>query len=91
MINTNDFEDMYNGLIVTVESEMELVEKGLTKRSKQQLKTIMYDLNKMNDTRDSKLFVPSYPRFIVDSWDFSDTLGIELLKLYELYKKIKNQ
>ncbi|GAU76355.1 hypothetical protein [Fusibacter sp. 3D3] len=91
MIRVKEFEDKYIELIQTVESEMDLVRKGLKDKSNQQLKTIIFDLNKMNNIRDSNQFVPSYPRFIVDSWDFSDSLGIELLKFYELYKKIKNR
>lgn len=30
----------------------------------------------------------SYPRIIIDSWDYSDQLGVELVELAELYKKI---
>ena len=90
MIKVKEFEAKYIELVQTVESELDLVKKGLNERSSQQLKTIIIDLNKMNDIRDSNQFLPSYPRFIVDSWDFSDSLGIELLRFYELYKKIKN-
>ncbi len=90
MIRVKEFEDKYIELIQTVESELDLANNGLKERSNQQLKTIIIDLNKMNDIRDSNQFLPSYPRFIVDSWDFSDSLGIELLKFYEIYKKIKN-
>ncbi|MPM65191.1 hypothetical protein SDC9_112083 [bioreactor metagenome] len=90
MIRVKEFEDKYSELIQTVESELDLVNKGLKEKSNQQLKSIISDLNKMNAIRDSNQFLPRYPRFIVDSWDFSDLLGIELLKFYELYKKIKN-
>ncbi|CYU60420.1 hypothetical protein [Streptococcus suis] len=31
---------------------------------------------------------PSFPKVIVDSWDFDDDLGSELLELYQLYKRI---
>ena len=30
-----------------------------------------------------------FPRFIVDSWDYQDKLGLELLDLAELYKRCK--
>lgn len=33
-------------------------------------------------------FSPSFPKVIVDSWDFDDDLGSELLELYQLYKRI---
>lgn len=90
MINTKKFEDKYNELIFIVENEIEMVEKGVSKRSSQQLKTIVHDMNKMNEIRGAKQYVPSFPRFIVDSWDFNDSLGLELLKLFELYKRMKS-
>ncbi len=89
MINEKEFGDKYLELIQIVENELDLVNKGLNKRSSQQLKTIIIDLKKMNIIKDLNQFMPSYPRFIVDSWDFDDLLGIELLKFYELYKKIQ--
>ncbi|MFD1337147.1 hypothetical protein ACFQ4N_16515 [Oceanobacillus iheyensis] len=36
----------------------------------------------------SKNHSPSYPRMIVDYWDFQSQLGKELLELYELYKEL---
>ncbi len=33
-------------------------------------------------------FVPSYPRIIVDMWDFNSKLGERLLNLYDMYKKV---
>lgn len=90
MIKIKEFEEKYIELFETVESEMEFVKKGLKKRSIQQLETIINDIKIMNKIKDSNLFLPSYPRFIIDSWDYSDSLGIELLKFNELYRKIKN-
>lgn len=37
---------------------------------------------------ESKSHIPSYPRVITDTWNFNSELGIQLLDLYELYKKI---
>ncbi|WP_332651818.1 hypothetical protein [Lysinibacillus sp. 54212] len=37
---------------------------------------------------ESKSHIPSYPRAIVDSWDFNSELGKQLLDLYEVYKKL---
>ena len=50
-----------------------------------QLQTILTELQKSNT---QKNIILSYPRIIVDSWDYSDQLGMELLGLAELYKKI---
>lgn len=33
-------------------------------------------------------YIPSYPRVIVDTWDYSSELGKQLLDLYEIYKKL---
>ena len=48
-------------------------------------KTILTELQKSNM---QKNVILSYPRIIVDSWDYSDQLGMELLELEELYRKI---
>ena len=37
----------------------------------------------------SKYVKLSYPRIIIDSWDFQDKLGMELLDLAELYEHWK--
>lgn len=33
-------------------------------------------------------FSPSYPRIIVDSWDLNDKLSEDLMRLYQVYRKI---
>ncbi|MBF0786840.1 MULTISPECIES: hypothetical protein [unclassified Streptococcus] len=33
-------------------------------------------------------FFPTYPRIIIDSWNFDDELELELLRLNEYYKRI---
>jgi len=33
-------------------------------------------------------YIPSYPRVIVDTWDYSSELGKQLLDLYEIYKTL---
>lgn len=62
--------------------EMENVKKGLGKKNLVQLSAILKELEK---TLDNKCLPLSYPRIIVDSWDFQDKLGMELLNLAELY------
>ena len=59
-----------------IELEIEKVKVG---------QTILTELQKSNT---QKNIILSYPRIIVDSWDYSDQLGMELLGLAELYKKI---
>lgn len=69
-----------------VKSEIENIKKGLSKKNLVQLGMILEELEKMLN---SKCLPLSYPRIIVDSWDFHDKLGMELLDLAELYKHWK--
>ena len=66
-------------------SEIEKVKEGQGKKSMIQLQTILKELQSSSKIKNINL---CYPRFIVDSWDYSDQLGIDLLELAELYKKI---
>lgn len=66
--------------------EMENIKRGLSKKNSAQLSVILEELEKMLN---SKCLPLSYPRIIVDSWDFQDKLGMELLRLAELYKDWK--
>ena len=66
-------------------SEIEKAKEGQGKKSIIQLQTILKELQSSSKIKKMNL---CYPRFIVDSWDYSDQLGIDLLELAELYKKI---
>lgn len=66
-----------------VRSEMENIKKGHSKKNLVQLGVILEELDKMLN---NKCLPLSYPRIIVDSWDFRDELGMELLDLAKLYK-----
>lgn len=46
-------------------------------------------LEELEQTLNNKCLPLSYPRIVVDSWDFQDKLGMELLDLAELYKRWK--
>ncbi len=69
-----------------VRSEMENINRGISKKNLVQLNVILEELEK---TLNNKCLSLSYPRIIVDSWDFQDKLGMELLDLAELYKRWK--
>ncbi len=43
----------------------------------------------LENMMNNKCLTLCYPRIIVDSWDFNDDLGLELLDLAELYKRWK--
>ena len=68
-----------------IELEIEKIKVGQSKKNMVQLQTILAELQKSNM---QKNVILSYPRIIVDSWDYSDELGVELLELAELYRKI---
>lgn len=67
-----------------IKLEMENIKKGIGKKNLVQLNVILEELEK---TLNNKCLPLSYPRIIVDSWDFQDKLGMELLDLAELYKR----
>lgn len=64
--------------------EIEKVKRGQSKKNMLQLQTILRELQ---NSCGGKKAVLSYPRMIIDSWDYSDQLGIELIQLAELYNK----
>ena len=68
-----------------IKLEIEKVKMGQSKKNMVQLQTILTELQKK---KKKKNVILSYPRIIVDSWDYSDQLGMELLELEELYRKI---
>ena len=68
-----------------IEVEIVKVKEGQSKRNMVQLQTILIELQASSRQRNVTL---GYPRIIIDSWDYSDQLGVELVELAELYKKI---
>lgn len=83
-------EDKYKKKNVDIQKriirEMEYVKKGQSQKNYVQLRNILEELENMLN---NKCLILCYPRIIVDSWDFNDDLGIELLDLAELYKRWK--
>ena len=68
-----------------VKEEIEKVKEGQSERNIVQLQTILTELQTSSR---QKNIILSYPQIIIDSWDYSDYLGMELVELAELYKKI---
>lgn len=66
--------------------EMESVKNGQSKKNYEQLDSILKELKSTLNCTSLPLL---YPRIIVDSWNFNDVLGLELLDLAELYKRWK--
>lgn len=77
-----------NNLIMQnkVKEEIEKATNGTSSKNLSQLNTILEELIKMLS---EKQLPVRFPRFIVDSWDYQDKLGLELLDLAELYKRCK--
>lgn len=81
-------DNLYREIKMKIQQEISEERKEGSKKSKQQLLTIMDEITKMSEIRNDKEFLPGYPRFIIDSWDFTDPLGIELINLFDIYKKL---
>lgn len=87
---TIKFESKAEDIIKKIKDEInEHRNNRVNYSSEAQLEKFINEVNKMLDVPTSKDFTPSFPRAIVDSWDFNNTLGLELLDLFELYKKAK--
>lgn len=69
-----------------IKSEMKNIEKGVSEKNFVQLSIILKELEK---TLNNKCLSLTYPRIIVDTWNFQDKLGKDLLDLAELYKHWK--
>ncbi len=65
--------------------EIELIKSGHSNKNVEQIKTILYDVENMDIIRNSKLYRPVFDKIIIDSWDYSDGLGIKLLRLFKVY------
>lgn len=81
----DNFYKMNIELQTKVSDEIDKVTKGLSKKSISQLQIILKELYSMER---SKGLIISYPRIIIDSWDYSDSLGMELVDFAGLYKKL---
>ena len=73
-----------------VNQELALTEAGENSRDAQQLRLVQKELSQMELALDPKVFLPVYPRMIVDGWDFSDPLGEALTDVWELYKGLSS-
>ena len=69
-----------------VKEEIEKVRGGVSNKNINQLYKVLDELIKMTDEKQLSV---NFPRFVVDSWDYQDKLGIELLDLAALYKRLK--
>ena len=63
--------------------EIEKVKRGQSEKNILQLQGILKELQ---DSRTNNNIPLYYPHIIADSWDYSDTLGIELMELAEVYR-----
>ena len=89
-INPLKFEGKGNQLNNKIDSVINNHKSGIDNlSSERQLGKIKLEINKMIEVKSSREFTPSFPRIIVDTWDFNTGLGTELLSFFELYKKVK--
>lgn len=69
-----------------IEMELEYIHQGKSKKNICQLQCILSELKRAEHTYGNTFY---FPRFIIDSWDYSDELGVDLMELVDLYKKLK--
>ena len=69
-----------------VEEEIIKVQKGKSAKNINQLNSILNELKGSLNKRGLKL---SFPRMIIDSWDYNDKLGLELIQLSEMYMQVE--
>lgn len=86
-MNLEEFISRKNLLQQKLLSEIDKVNNGLSQKNVVQLNSILSELQNCPDCGE-KL---KYPHIIIDSWDYSDPLGLELLEFAELYTKIQSQ
>lgn len=87
-MNVTNFQEMLEETRALVKGNLVNRDKCPSYMSEKQLMFILAELDKMERTRNIHLFYPYYPRGIADSWDYSNPLGIKLLELLELYRKL---
>lgn len=76
-------------VLMAIEEELLAHENGKVHTSNLvQLEKIKWELECMRQKLSHILFTPTYPRMIVDSWDYTNKLGNELLDVYETYLKL---
>ena len=75
-----------NNLIMQSKIKEE-IEKVMNEKSCKNLNQLNIILDELNKMLEKKQLPVNFPRFIVDSWDYQDKLGLELLDLVSLYKK----
>lgn len=85
MSKIQEFREKNQELQKIVLDEINKTENGATSRNIHQLRTILKELLMMEQQYGVAL---SYPHIITDSWDYSDVLGNELMKLASMYKRI---
>lgn len=84
-MSIEEYKKRNNILQEKVRAEIEEVKRGQSAKNLFQLQGILEELKNSSVQKNISLY---YPRVIVDSWDYSDRLGIELMELAALYEKI---
>ncbi|MDD2401768.1 MAG: hypothetical protein PHD60_06135 [Clostridia bacterium] len=76
-------------MIKEIDDEIDAHKKGVgTEGTEKQLEIIKREIGKMKFILNSREFNPSYPRIIVDSWDYNSELANKLLDIAEKYRKV---
>lgn len=88
MTRAEEFKKKNRELQQIISEEIHKAESDATKANAFQLKAIFKELLMMEREYGRAL---SYPHIIIDSWDYCDPLGKQLMELASLYKKAANK
>lgn len=68
--------------------EKQLINNGGSTIPLKHIENVLTEIDKMKNNMSPEIFIPYYPRGIVESWDFNNKLGSDLLELASLYMKL---
>ena len=83
------FDNMFDEVLKLLDEEIIKAEQKIINKPIMQLRIIKQEVLIMKRVKNPKEFKPSYGMPIVDSWDYSDKLGIMLMELASLYERIR--
>ena len=86
MIESDIFAQKLENIKIALRKEITKSEQGLCDKSIHQLKIINSEIFQMEHKRN---YEPSFPKIIIDAWNYDDSLGQELMEFFMLYKKLR--
>ena len=88
MLSETEFEKRRLAMISELETEIQRVKAGQSNRNLDHLELALKELKESVDPQITRFH---YPYFIVDSWDYDDPLGGELMQIAYEFKKMRKR